>query len=250
MPTDIPAGWRQHRQEGGVVLHLPSNSIAASGLSMPHSPRWYRERLWLLNSGSGELGYLDGERFVPVAYGPGFVRGLAFHDRFALIGLSQLRSTSFGGLALEQRLAADGQQAQCGLMVVDLDRGAVIHWLRFGNLVEELFDLVVIPAARRPRALGLQEDDIERLVSFPGSNGLVITKPTVRRPGHTRAPVAGLPRPEPGAHPRPGHRTVHPCRLSRARCLSAPERAGASRDRRLLAGAATAAACGSATACR
>ncbi|MEA3642349.1 MAG: TIGR03032 family protein [Lamprobacter sp.] len=203
--TDTAAGWRQHRHDGGVVLHLPSNQIIATGLSMPHSPRWYRDRLWLLNSGSGELGYLDsgrdGERFVPVAYGPGFVRGLAFHDRFALIGLSQLRSTSFGGLALEQRLAADGQQAQCGLMVVDLDRGEVIHWLRFGNLVEELFDLVVIPGARRPRALGLQEDDIERLVSFPGSNGLVITKPTVRRPGHTRAPVAGLPRPEPGGQP-------------------------------------------------
>lgn len=193
--TDEPAGWRHHRQNGGVVLHLPSNAIAATGLSMPHSPRWHRDRLWLLNSGSGELGYLDGERFVPVAYCPGFVRGLAFHDRFALVGLSQLRTRSFGGLALEQRLAADGQQAQCGVMVVDLDSGAVVHGLRFGNLVEELFDLVVIPGARRPRALGLQEDDIERVISFPGSDGLVVTKPTVDRPNRgKRAPVAGLPR--------------------------------------------------------
>jgi uncharacterized protein (TIGR03032 family) len=195
--TDEAASWRHHRHDGGVVLHLPSNGIAATGLSMPHSPRWHRDRLWLLNSGSGELGYLDGERFVPIAYGPGFGRGLAFHDRYALVGLSQLRTSSFGGLALEQRLAADGQQAQCGLMVVDLDSGAVVHWLRFANVVEELFDLVVIPGARRPRALGLQDDDIERTISFPGSDGLIVTKPTVNRPGKSqRVPVAGLPRAE------------------------------------------------------
>jgi uncharacterized protein (TIGR03032 family) len=195
--TDVAAGWRHHRHDGGVVLHLPSSEIVATGLAMPHSPRWYRDRLWLLSSGNGEFGYLDGERFIPVAFAPGFVRGLAFHGDFALVGLSQLRSTSVGGLVLEQRLAAAGQSAQCGLAVIDLTRGAIVHWLRFASLVTELFDLVLIPGARQPRALGLQDDAIERLVSFPGSNGLVITKPSVQRPGQTPVPVAGLPRPEP-----------------------------------------------------
>ncbi|QFY90806.1 TIGR03032 family protein [Magnetovirga frankeli] len=195
--TDEAAGWRNHRQDGGVVLHIPSNQIVATGLSMPHSPRWYQGKLWLLNSGSGEFGYLDNERFVPVTYAPGFVRGLAFHGDYAIVGLSQLRSTSFGGLSLEQRLAADQQTAQCGLVVIDLNSGQIVHWLQFASLVEELFDLVVIPGTRQPRALGLQDDAIERLVSFPGSNGLVITKPSVHRPGQTPVPVAGLPRPEP-----------------------------------------------------
>lgn len=196
--TDEAAGWRHHRHDGGVVLHLPSNSIVATGLSMPHSPRWYRDQLWLLNSGSGELGCLDGERFQPLCYAPGFVRGLAFSGDFAIVGLSKLRSASFTGLALEQRLAADQQPAQCGLVVVDLNSGAVVHWLRFGNLVEELFDVVVLPGVRQPRALGLQEDAIERLVSFPGSDSLVITKPSARRPARgPQAPVAGLPRLDP-----------------------------------------------------
>lgn len=192
--TDEAAGWRKQRHDGGVVLHIPSNQIIARGLSMPHSPRWHQGKLWLLNSGSGEFGYLDGERFVPVTYAPGFVRGLAFQGNYAIIGLSQLRSTSFGGLALEQRLAADGQSAQCGLVVIDLTRGQIVHWLKFASLVEELFDLVVIPGARQPRALGLQDDAIERLVTYPGSNSLVLTRPSVHRPGQTPVPVAGLPR--------------------------------------------------------
>lgn len=194
--TDTPAGWRDHRTSGGVVVHVPSNEIVATGLSMPHSPRWHQGRLWLLNSGTGELGYLDGNRFVAVAFCPGFVRGLAFHGDFALVGLSKLRSKSFAGLGLETRLAKQGQPSQCGLMVVDLATGQVVHDLRIDGIVEELFDVVVLPGVRRPAALGFQDDDIDRLVSYPGSNGLVVTKPTVKRPGVGR-PVqkAGLPRP-------------------------------------------------------
>ena len=31
----------------------------ARGLSMPHSPRWYAGRLWVCESGTGTLGYID-----------------------------------------------------------------------------------------------------------------------------------------------------------------------------------------------
>ncbi len=193
--TDSAAGWRDQRVAGGVVLHVPSGEIVATGLSMPHSPRWYRGRLWLLNSGTGEFGYLDGDRFVPVVFCPGFVRGLAFQDDYAIVGLSRLRSKAFAGLGLETRLAASGAESECGLRVIDLTTGTVVHSLRIDGVVEELFDVVVLPGARQPRALGFQDDDIDRLVNFPGSGGLVVTRPTVQRPGIGCAPpVAGLPR--------------------------------------------------------
>uniref|UniRef100_Q3ASM1 N-acetyltransferase domain-containing protein n=1 Tax=Chlorobium chlorochromatii (strain CaD3) TaxID=340177 RepID=Q3ASM1_CHLCH len=192
--TDDAAGWRNCRRDGGVVLSIPDNAVIATGLSMPHSPRWYRNRLWLLNSGTGELGYLDGAKFIPTTFCPGFVRGLAFNGDYAFVGLSQLRSTSFGGLQLEERLAAMGKSAECGMMVIDLNSGNIIHWLFFTSVVSELFDIVVIPEALQPRALGLQEDAIERLVTFPESNGIVTTKPTVKRPGQSvPLRVAGLP---------------------------------------------------------
>ncbi len=193
--TDTAAGWRNHRVDGGIVMHIPSNEIIAGGLSMPHSPRWYRGKLWLLNSGTGEFGYLEGEQFNPVVFCPGFVRGLAFVGDYAVVGLSKLRSKTFAGLALETRLAADGKTAQCGLMVVDLQTGDIMHWLNIEGVVEELFDVVVLPNVRLPRAIGFQDDDIERLVTFPNSGGMVITKPTVKRPGISKPLQApGLPR--------------------------------------------------------
>jgi uncharacterized protein (TIGR03032 family) len=193
--TDEAAGWRNHRLNGGVVIHIPSNDIMVTGLSMPHSPRWYRGKLWLLNSGSGELGYVDGNRFVPVTFCAGFVRGLAFFGDYALVGLSKLRTQSFSGLALETRLAAEGYEAQCGLVVIDLNTGQIIHSFIINGVVEELFDVVVLPNAQQPNVLGFQADDISRLINFPQSNGMVITKPTVQRPSIGQSvPVAGLPR--------------------------------------------------------
>lgn len=192
--TDTAAGWRNHRVDGGIVMHIPSHSIIATGLSMPHSPRWYRDKLWLLNSGSGEFGFLEGERFTPMTFCPGFVRGLAFFGDYALVGLSKLRSKTFAGLALETRLEAQGQSSQCGLVVVDMNTGVILHWLHIDGVVEELFDVVVLPKVRQPKALGFQNDDIERLVNFPNSGGIVTTKPTVERPGLSKSlPVAGLP---------------------------------------------------------
>lgn len=193
--TDEAAGWRDHRRNGGLVMHIPSNEIIATGLSMPHSPRWYQGKLWILNSGTGELGYLDGGQFVPITFCPGFVRGLAFWKNFALIGLSQLRAKAFTGLSLETRLAAENMPVQCGLAVVDLNTGNLLHALHINGVVEELFDVVVLPDVRQPRALGFQDDDIERLITFPGSGGIMTTKPTVKRPGLSQSTqVAGLPR--------------------------------------------------------
>ncbi|WP_052700635.1 TIGR03032 family protein [Methylocucumis oryzae] len=193
--TDSAAGWRDCRVDGGVVIHIPSNEIICTGLSMPHSPRWYRSKLWLLNSGTGEFGYVAGGRFVPVTFCPGFVRGLAFVGDYALVGLSKLRSKTFAGLGLETRLAAEGQTSQCGLMVIDLTTGTVINNLQIEGAVEELFDIVVLPNIRLPRALGFQDDDIDRLINFPNSGGIIVTKPTVKRPGIGKSvQAAGLPR--------------------------------------------------------
>ena len=192
--TDNPAGWRDYRKQGGIILHLPSNEIIVTNLSMPHSPRWYQEKLWLLNSGTGELGYIDNGQFVPITFCPGFVRGLAFWQNYAFVGLSKLRSASFTGLELENRLGKEGKVPQCGLMIIDIRNGQVIHSLILEGAVEELFDVVVLPGVLRPRALGFADEDIERLITFPGSKGLITTKPTVKRPslGPT-APIAGLP---------------------------------------------------------
>ena len=75
---------------------------------MPHSPRVHNGRLWLLNSGTGHLGFIDSHsrRFEPVTFVPGYARGLAFYGDYAFVGLSKpRREHAFQGLPLEKNLA-------------------------------------------------------------------------------------------------------------------------------------------------
>src|SRR5579871_3138563 len=92
--SDVIDGWRDRRADGGVVVDVEAGRIVCEGLSMPHSPRLHRGELWLLNSGTGELGVVEGlsqgkGRFMARAFCPGFLRGLAFHDKYAFVGLSK-----------------------------------------------------------------------------------------------------------------------------------------------------------------
>lgn len=177
------AGWRQQREAGGIAMDISSNEIICQGLSMPHSPRFYQDRLWILNSGTGDFGYVDFAKgtLEPVTFCPGFVRGVAFYQDFAIVGLSKPRSRNFAGLAIDERLAAYSAMPRCGIVVIDLKTGNIIHWLYLEGVVKELFDVVVLPGVRQPMALGFQGDEIERLVTFPGSPGIVSIKPTVSR---------------------------------------------------------------------
>ena len=177
--SDEAAGWRQERSGGGAVLQVPSGEVVAAGLSMPHSPRWYRGKLWLLNSGSGELGYIDGETFQPVALCPGFARGLAFCGDFAIVGTSLARKGDFSGLALDDRFGQTGLQPQCCLSVVDLRSGEIVASYYLGEEIREIFDVVALPGVRQPGILSLEADQADRWVTFPGS-GLLAIKPTAK----------------------------------------------------------------------
>ena len=166
--SDVADGWREHRRDGGVVIDVHANATVARGFSMPHSPRWYRDRLWLLNSGTGEFGFADLERgrFEPVAFCPGYLRGLAFVGDFAIVGLSKPRENrTFTGLDLDERLQTKGAEPRCALQVIDLRSGDVVHWLRIEGIVSELYDVSVLPGARRPMALGFMTDEIRRVIS-------------------------------------------------------------------------------------
>jgi uncharacterized protein (TIGR03032 family) len=175
--SDVVDGWRDRRRDGGVVLSIPDSRVLASGLSMPHSPRVYRGRVWLHDSGTGRFGSIDpaGGRFEPLAFCPGYLRGLAFVGDFAIVGLSRPRhDTTFGGLALEDELSRRSTEARCGLLIIDLRSGDVAHWLRIDGLVRELYDVAVLPRVARPMALGFKTQEIQRTIAIgpEGSLGL------------------------------------------------------------------------------
>ena len=166
--TDVADGWRERRGDGGCVIDVASGEIVVSGLSMPHSPRVHRGKLWLLESGTGQFGPVDvgAGRFEPMTFCPGYARGLGFVGDYAVAALSKPRDNkTFSGLALDANLAARDAEPRCGLLVIDLKRGDIVHWVRIEGIVEELYDMAVLEGVARPMAIGFRSDEIRRVLS-------------------------------------------------------------------------------------
>jgi uncharacterized protein (TIGR03032 family) len=165
--SDVVEGWRSNRIGGGCVIDVESNEILCDGLSMPHSPRWHNDALWVLDTGSGHLGRvdIDERRFEPVTFCPGYSRGLAFSGKYAIVGLSKCRQErTFAGLPLEENLKQRQGAATCGLLVVDTTTSDIVHWLRLDGVIDELYDVAVLPGVVRPKALGFKTDEIRHVV--------------------------------------------------------------------------------------
>ena len=147
--SDEAGGWREHRVAGGLLIDVRSGETVIDDLSMPHSPRMHDGRLWVLESGRGAVCVVDprsGERET-VAELPGFTRGLAFMGPYALVGLSKIRETAtFGGLPISERIS----ERQCGVWIVDTRDGEMAGFLRFEDLIQEIYDLAILEGTRMP----------------------------------------------------------------------------------------------------
>ncbi len=170
--SDTIDGWRDRRSGGGIVIDIENDQIICRGLSMPHSPRIHNGELWLLNSGTGELGVVkrkddntEGE-FEARAFCPGFVRGLAFCGDFAFVGLSKPRYERFEGLPLDQKLKDVDSDPWCGVQVIQLSTGTCVDWLRIDGKLSELYDLEILPGMLAPMAVAPESAEVTQLITF------------------------------------------------------------------------------------
>jgi uncharacterized protein (TIGR03032 family) len=150
--TDTPEGWRANKANGGVLLDYESRDVVAHGLAMPHSPRWYRNRLWLLESSRGNLATVDPRsgKVESVARVPGFARGLDFAGPLAFIGISQLRDTN---TFVDIQHNDDNADHRSGIWVVNIETGETIAILKFGEAVLETFAVQTLPGFLFPEIL-------------------------------------------------------------------------------------------------
>lgn len=181
--TNTPAGWRRNKRNGGLLIDLEGERVLCPDLSMPHSPRWYDNRLWVLESGRGALVQVDpdtGER-RDAGRVPGFARGLDFLGPLAFIGLSQLRASNpFTDIPITD----DNSERLSGIWAINIENGNTVALLKFTGGVEEIFAVQVLRDTLFPELLiepeylqsayALPEDALRQVkLSEPGSEAPV-----------------------------------------------------------------------------
>jgi uncharacterized protein (TIGR03032 family) len=105
----------------GVIFSGATREPVARGLTRPHSARLHGGKVWVDNSGYGQLGFARDGRFEPVARLPGWTRGLCFHGTTAFVGTSRV-------IPRFRRYAPglDVGASVCGVHAVDTRTGATL----------------------------------------------------------------------------------------------------------------------------
>lgn len=116
----------------GVIFSGRTREPICWGLTRPHSTRLHRGRVWVDNSGYGEVGFVDGGSFQPALRLPGWTRGLCFVKGIAFVATSRV-IPKFARYAPGLNPAA----CVCGVHAVDLKSGTVVASLTwpYGNQV-------------------------------------------------------------------------------------------------------------------
>jgi len=116
----------------GVIFSGRTREVYCAGLTRPHSARLRQGKVWVANSGYGELGFAEGGKLEVVARLPGWTRGLCIVGDIAFVSTSRVipRYAKYApGL--------DVSASRCGVHAVDCLSGKVLGSLEwpFGNQV-------------------------------------------------------------------------------------------------------------------
>ena len=147
-----PGMWRKGNKFDGTLMDVERNEILLRGLSMPHSPRYYRDRVYYCNSGEGQLCRFDpatGQNET-LAEVPGFTRGMDFYGSLLFVGLSKVRQSDVTSPA---PLATRNEETFSGIWVFNLDTLQVVATLKFTGNVDQIYDVAVLTGCSFPELI-------------------------------------------------------------------------------------------------
>ena len=180
---DSAHGWRANKKDGGVVIDYATREVVVRGLSMPHSPRWYRNQFWFLESGRGSLATIDlaNGKVTTVARLPGYTRGLDFVGPLAFVGLSKLRETN---PLTDIPITDENIDRQSGVWVVNIETGVTVAMLKFGGAVNEVFAVQAISGVLFPELIDEDNELFPTIFALPDDayKDVRYTPPSVKNP--------------------------------------------------------------------
>ena len=167
--TDVESGWHGRPLPKGVIIDVQTDRVVTDQLSMPHSPREAPNgKLYAVDSGRGFLVEVDKETgdLRDVAFCPGFLRGLALINGFALVTVSKPRYGKFDEMPIADELTKRNLDPICAVMVIHLDKGEIVEWLRLEGDVQELFTVELMPGVKCPMVVGPATEEFAETITF------------------------------------------------------------------------------------
>lgn len=164
--TNTQQGWRDNIISGGVLMDIESNEKVLDGLAMPHSPRMYKDELYMLLSATGEFIKVNtkDKSYKVIRQFDGFCRGLTIHKKYAFIGFSKLRKNS----STFAKLSFSDKANFSGIKIIHLPTQTLVGEINFQSHVDEIYEVAIFPNSLRPNILNTITDMHKLALAIPG----------------------------------------------------------------------------------
>lgn len=133
-------GHKNYPVDGrGVIFSGLSREVIAQGLTRPHSARLHQDKIWVDNSGYGELVIVEDGQVEVISRLPGWTRGLVFHNQIAFVGTSRVISRF-----KQYAPGLDVEHSQCGIHAVDILTGQILGGIIW-DIGNQIFAIELVP---------------------------------------------------------------------------------------------------------
>jgi len=166
--SDNADGWRENITKSGVLMEVPSGKIILDNLAIPHSPRIYKENIYIVLSASGEV-----LKFNPktkeskiIKKIDGFIRGMTIYKNYMFIGLSKVREAS----KTFSKLPTSTMTKNAGMIILNLENNQIEGRLTYKTKVEEIYDVQLIPNTSIVGLLNSSDEKHKNAISIKGNS--------------------------------------------------------------------------------
>ena len=160
--TDKHNGWRENGAATGVLYDCLNRKVLVDSLSMPHSPTLHDNKIFFLQSATGEVMQYDLQtnELTKIYTLSSFVRGMSVYEDYLIIGTSKIRpkSKSFGDLPV-------AKTSICSIEIVNHKTKKRVGGLNYTDHISEIFELEVIPGIKSPLMLTELDEGYENCIN-------------------------------------------------------------------------------------
>ena len=160
----------------GFIYDIIEDRIVCPNLCQPNSPRWFQNKLWFLQGGSGHLCHvnLDNDTYEEKTWVPGYIRGLSFiREKLAVVTCSIDESgNEFSDLPVGKLIKQKMTSGQCGIYFIDVNTFDIIDNINLLAPIHTILDVGVINGIVRPRLLEVGDESNMRNYKIDYREGL------------------------------------------------------------------------------
>ncbi|MDD2790675.1 MAG: TIGR03032 family protein [Sulfurimonas sp.] len=162
---DSRDSWSAGRIDYGTLIDVDTDEILIEGMKMPHSPKVYKDEVYVCESGLGVVWKYNPKtkEKTQVVKLQGFTRGLYFYGGVMFVGLSQVRASEIKN---PSPITTMYDETYAGVWMINLEDNSEIGHIQFDGDVDQIYDIAIIPDASMPEILNVNSSLTRHIFDF------------------------------------------------------------------------------------